>query len=298
MALSACTTIVDENGQELLSHGTTSFPAAFYHDDFSSTSLPWHWHEELEVFIVTEGSVVISVGTEKYTLLENEGCFINTEVLHAAWNADDTACRFHSIVFHPRLVGGGLDSIFWQKYLHPLITNPSLKAIIFSSTIPWQKESIEHIENAWQCGIQEKPGYEFEVRHYLSKLLYLLISNYSMNQIALSSKKLRDGARIKTMLQFIEHHYTEEITIAQIAESSLISVSECLRCFKSTIGTTPIQYLKQYRLQKAKDLLSSTTLSISEIGSKCGFQEMSYFSKIFKQQYGTTPGEYRKRPVP
>ncbi|MDE7197873.1 MAG: helix-turn-helix transcriptional regulator [Lachnospiraceae bacterium] len=71
------------------------------------------------------------------------------------------------------------------------------------------------------------------------------------------------------------------------------STSECIRCFRGTINTTPIAYLKSYRLQQAALKLQLGTDKISAIAESCGFQEMSYFAKSFKEIYGCTPSEYR-----
>ena len=97
------------------------------------------------------------------------------------------------------------------------------------------------------------------------------------------------------MLQYIEAHLADTIEITDIAETAGISISECLRCFKHSIGTTPIQYVKQLRIQKAAELLTYTTLSITEVALECGFQEMSYFLKTFRQAHGCTPTEFRER---
>ena len=80
----------------------------------------------------------------------------------------------------------------------------------------------------------------------------------------------------------------------EIAGSASLSESECLRCFHNTIGTTPIQYLKSYRIKKAAELLSNTERKIVDIGMACGFQDMSYFAKAFRGIYGCTPSEYRR----
>ena len=90
----------------------------------------------------------------------------------------------------------------------------------------------------------------------------------------------------------------EEIHIEEIAQSGFISVSECLRCFKNTIHTTPIQYTIEYRLKKAAELLSATDFTVTEIGTQCGFVDMSYFSRIFKKFYGCTPKKYRNHCYP
>lgn len=294
MALAECNTTTDCNGRELVSHGTTLFPIACYHDNLTNSAIPWHWHEELEVLLVTEGAAIITADGCKRTLHEGEGCFINSGILHGAQNFEHSGCRFHSLVFHPRLVGGSLDSVFWQNYIQPLLQNPTLKFVCLDSAKPWMQTAAALIETAWQGCLNELPGYEFAVRDALSQLVFLLSANYPALPQHTPPKALRDAKRIKIMLQYIQEHFQQELQIAQIAGSALISESECLRCFRSTIGITPIQYVKQFRIQKAAGLLTSTNQKIADIAAQCGFFDVSYFTKTFREQKGCTPSAYRK----
>lgn len=106
---------------------------------------------------------------------------------------------------------------------------------------------------------------------------------------------MRDSERTKVMLQYIQEHYSEEISLLKIAESAHICESECLRCFRNVIGYSPIQYVKQLRIQKAAEMLLCTNWKISDIGQECGFQEMSYFAKTFRELKGCTPNAFRKQ---
>lgn len=294
MALGTCNNPVDSQGRELVEHGTTAFPIACYYDDLSKDSVPWHWHEELEAAVITEGSALVAAGNEKYTLYPGDGFFINSGILHGCWNADTSACRFHSLVFHPRLVGGSLDSVFYQSYVQPLTENCGLESLLLKPEIPWQARALEAIENAWQACVQEPPGCEFTARNALSELVFLLHRHAPAAPGNPSVRSLRNGERIKQMLQFIHDHCTDPLTTEAIAKSAAISESECLRCFRSTIGTTPIQYVKQYRIQQAALLLTSTSEKISDIASQCGFQDMSYFTRTFRELKGCIPTEYRR----
>lgn len=295
MALSACNTKTDPQGRELIEHGTALFPVACYHDNLAVEEVPWHWHEALEVAVVTEGRSVMAAGTEKYVLSKGDAFFINGGVLHAMWDADNSRSRYHSVVFHPRLVGGSVDSIFWQDYIQPLLDTPSLKSVIFDSTAPWHQEAADAIETAWQSCVAELPGYEFSVRAALSQLIFLLSSHHPVPRSLPSEKALRDGERIKIMLQYIQEHYSVELTTAMIAGSAMISESECLRCFHNTIGTPPIKYVKQFRIQEAARLLAATNQKIADIGAQCGFPDTSYFTRTFREMKDCTPGEYRKQ---
>lgn len=295
MALALCNATIDAQRREISAHGTPLFPAACYHDNLAVETVPWHWHEELEALVVTEGCAHVLAGAEKWTVRAGEGVFVNAGVLHAVRDAEATACRLHSVVFHPRLVGGGLDSVFWQKYLTPLMKDASRDSVRFDATTEWGRALNAAVEAAWQACASELPGYEFTARAALSEMVFLLSEHRPGERSRPSEKTLRDAERIKTMLQYVAEHYSGELTTAQIARSAMISSSECLRCFHNTIGATPMQYVKLFRVQTAAALLTTTGRRIADIGAQCGFQEMSYFSKAFRQAYGCTPSEYRGR---
>lgn len=294
MAISECNTTVDRSGRELLVHGTTPFPIACYHDDFRQMDVPWHWHEEWEAVYITEGSCTVAAGQQKIRLRAGEGFFINSGILHGCWDTDNTGCRFHSLVFHPRLVGGSLDSVYYQRYVAPLTGHPAMSFLPLMPSVPWQADALRAIDRAWLDCSRESPGYEFAVRASLSELVCLLCRAMPAAQPLPSTRSLRDGGRIKTMLRCIHDHFGTELTTAQIAASASVSESECLRCFRTTIGTTPIRYLKQYRLQQAAQQLLETGDRIQEIASRCGFQDMSYFTRAFREEKGCTPSAYRE----
>ena len=295
MALSVCGALfTDPQGRELAEHGTPLFPVACYHDDISEGPVPWHWHDELEILVVETGTVRVSVNGADYMVKQGEGFFINTEALHGVWSAGAGPCYLQSVVFHPRLVGGSVDSILWQKYLEPLLSDQCRPCVHLPNVREWEKTASKAIEAAWRSCVSEAEGFEFEVRGQLSRLIFLLTKNCPPAEKRPSEKTLRDGERIKTMLQYIQEHYNGELTLPEIAESANLSENECLRCFRSMIGSTPIQYVKQVRIQRAAELLVSTDRKISDIGAECGFQEMSYFAKTFRELKGCTPGEFRK----
>lgn len=298
MPLTECTTTVDSDGRELLEHGTLAFPIACYEDDFRLTDVPWHWHEEWEAVRITRGSCLVAAGNHKAVLHAGDGFFVHSGALHGCWDTEGSGCMFHSLVFHPRLVGGSLDSIFHQQFVQPLLEHTGPELIVLKPDVPWQQQALGAIEQAWQDFVLEQAGSPFLVRNALSELTWLLHSNLSPGVSSVRSKDLRDAQRIKAMLSCIHSRYDSELTTADIAASASVSESECLRCFRSTIGTTPIQYLKQYRIQQAARMLTESRDRVSDIAVTCGFQDMSYFTRVFRQITGFSPTEYRKNASP
>ncbi len=273
------------------------FPVACCPYNLTQEAIPWHWHDEMEALLVTDGAADVTIGTRQHRIREGEGAIINSGVLHAAWRAEtnENECWLHSIVFHPRLVGGNTDSIFWQNYLFPLTREAAPRYILLDRSAPWHLDGLYAMESAWHSYMHPTEGYEFRIRSALSQLIIQLTSHLSQLPAEPPRKKaLRDEARIKLMLQYIHSDYDTDITAKKIAEHASISESECLRCFRCTIGMPPVQYVKWYRIQKAAQLLLSTDWKIAEISACCGFQDTSYFVKTFRELKGKTPGKYRK----
>jgi len=293
MAAAECNTRVDARGREITKHGSMEFPIACYCDHLELETVSWHWHEEWEAVVIEKGEAVFSVDGQNYPLAPGRGIFVNSSALHNVWDAGGTDCCLHSVVFHPRLVGGGLESVFWQDYVQPLLSNNELKAVPLDPDISWNREALEYIEAAWAACEGEQPGFELETRAALSRLAFLLVRHCPTEEEYPGQKILRSSERTKAMLRYIQEHYREPLSIADISGSAAVSESECLRCFREILGTTPIQYVRQLRIQRAAELLKTTDLKIAEIGAACGFQEMSYFAKTFRQAKGCAPKEYR-----
>ena len=294
MRLGKCGVVTNQQGRELKEHGTSLFPLACYYDDLAKAAIPWHWHDELEMVVVETGTAAAGVNGQIYTVEQGNGFFIRSGALHGVWNQGKSQCRLHSVVFHPRLVGGSVDSIFWQGYVEPLLSDSFPEFICFHRAVDWEAAATAAIEETWETAADGERGYEFSVRGALSRVIFLLSCHLPTRNEPPSERTLRNGDRIKTMLQYVQDHYGEELTTAGIARSASVSESECLRCFRKMIGTTPIQCVRQFRVQKAAELLTATDQTIAEIGAACGFQEMSYFAKVFREIKGCTPSEYRR----
>ncbi|MDO7908029.1 AraC family transcriptional regulator [Paenibacillus sp. JX-17] len=96
-------------------------------------------------------------------------------------------------------------------------------------------------------------------------------------------------------MHFMKVHYTEGITVAQAAEHAGVERTHFTRRFHQTYGITPIQYLQQLKIDKAKELLRDTSYTLTEIAQTVGYPDMFTFSKAFKKLTETTPKQYRLR---
>lgn len=299
MSISVCTAAdqmhISENGREQDIHGTVSFPVACFALNEDRCSIIPHWHEDFELLFVLNGSCTAYVGTMRLDVKQNQGLFINSGVLHAMPTGRGCSGQFRSVVFSPRLVGGGLESIFWQKYIGPLAANSDLRAIVFDGSEPWHDAAVAAVRKAWQACADEPDGFEFAVRAALSSVMLDIVRHCSTPPVPQSRRRARSEQRVKIMMQYVHENFSEDLSLDQICAHASVSQSEALRCFKDTIGTTPMRYVKEYRLERAASLLAETDLSAGDISARCGFSDAAYFSRSFHAWSGLNPSEYRKK---
>ena len=127
--ISLCESIIDGKRRELKEHGSFSFPVACYSNTQQNHSVPCHWHDELEMLILEKGSALLQISFIKQEVKEGDGCFINAGVLHAMEKIPGMKFNERCLVFHPRLIGGSVDSVFWQKYILPLVSDRSARTL-------------------------------------------------------------------------------------------------------------------------------------------------------------------------
>ena len=293
MALTYSVDLVDENGKELLTYGTEDFPIAFFDDDLTKIAVPNHWHDELEIVVITEGKVIVRIAGREIILAAGDGYFANSAVLHAAELRSSTGHQ-HAMVFSPKVISAP-GELAWKTYVEPLLGDLQLPFVRLSASVPWQKEILECSEKAWDLGAYDKADYPIEVPYLLGKAVADLTrhSDTVKSELHYTGRYQRDELRIKKALLFIETNYGNAITIEDIADSAEVSVSSCLRLFSSILGNTPIRYLVRFRLQKAaEEFQRKSGRTIAETAYLCGFTDASYFNRCFRKEYGMTPSEF------
>ena len=284
---------VDEKGRELQNHGNLAFPCAWYCSGPNQGDVPWHWHEEIELVYLSKGTLQCAVGNRRFPLRKGEALFINTGIPHAFFEESGIPYEESDIVFHPRLIYGDVGSIFYEKYMLPLMRCPSMAGFAFRKDLDWQREAALSIKEAVTVCRTKPELYEFTVREALTNVFTLLLRHNSgeLQQTEARSSSLME--RVKRMLDYFHSHYQESISVEQLAKQANICKRECQRDFKKVLGLTPTQYFEQYRLAMSLRLLTESSCSIIEIADQCGFQSPSYFTKLFREKYGVTPTAFR-----
>lgn len=249
-----------------------------------------HWHEDLQFIYVISGSICVKTLEEEEILSAGEGIFINKNVVHLVEKID--TCKYKSFLFPDYFVS------FYQsspagKLTQDITNNTGISLTVLYDKKEWCRKVLDILRELVVIEENEKDDlYSYEVLSRLSALWLVMLRNL------LSTEQLPENItsiRTRKFLQFIESHYSEDVTLDELAGSAGVSKSECLRCFKTALQTTPYKYLMDYRLSKAARLLKETDLPVSEIAIQTGFNSQSYFGKCFKEKMNRSPGEYRAK---
>ena len=121
--------------------------------------------------------------------------------------------------------------------------------------------------------------------------------------LVLFSRFMREAAphvwttdeRLKRVIDYIHSHITEDIDIDELANEACITKAYLIRLFKREIGTSPLQYINNKKVERAQLLLYTSAMPVKEVAYALGFSDHSYFIRMFRKTSGLTPQEYRER---
>jgi Transcriptional regulator containing an amidase domain and an AraC-type DNA-binding HTH domain len=148
-----------------------------------------------------------------------------------------------------------------------------------------------------KCFMLEASEYESRNTDYLNQLamavVHLTVRSVLFNTYRIAP--LYDRFEIDRAITYMNSHFSEKITVENLAVLSNLSTSHFTKIFKSVTGETPIDFLKMLRLKKARNMLINNTENITEIALKCGFSTSSYFAFCFIEKYRITPTAFRQK---
>lgn len=283
--------------EELLPDFDQGFPhIASYSelDKFSGRYVPWHWHKEVELFYVESGELEYYTPGGKTVFPAGSGGMVNSNVLHMTrpWSGEQSTNQMEHI-FNVSIIGGQQGGIIEQKYVAPLTSATQIEIIGLYPESPEQAELLDMIRRSFDIDKNEY-AYEIKLRSALSEIWCRLLA---MSQPLLHTKSRRNkvGDRMKLMMVYIHEHFADKISAAEIAEAAYISERECFRAFRDSLHMSPVEYMTEYRLQRACRMLAESSLSVTEISLACGLGSSSYFGRVFHSAMGCTPVEYRSK---
>ena len=287
---------IDENKKETTNHGVYEFPIQIYETFLEKNVLGfvnWHWHEEVQFCLVTNGRVDFYVSENKYTLDKGQGIFINSGYLHMAKPLEKESNSYICIDFNTKFISSFQGSIIKQKYVDPYIQSNQISSFVLKNDVNWQDSILDKIRKLNRLYYEKNDLYEFDIYITLISMWRDIISNIKINKEKNEVVKSSDENRLKVIFSYIHENYMNKINLEDIANTIHLNKSECCHLFKRNVKCTIFEYIQDYRINKSIDFLKNTNMSISEIAYENGFCTSSYYCEIFKKKTNMTPKEYR-----
>lgn len=251
-----------------------------------------HWHHDLQVIYVRTGRIELATLEGRLQVSAGEAVVVNTGVVHRI--VREAGAAYASLIFPLTLLANQVDGPI-RRAIARIAGNAGAPIIALAQRSAWHDEAIGCVLralSAWQNGADatdELAAYHAFVA--LHELFLLLVEHIEASD---PKPATVTNERMRAFLPFIAERYAEPISLADIAGAADVSESECLRCFRESLQTTPYRYLLDYRLERAAELLENGNETVAGIAAATGFNQPSHFAKLFRERTGLSPRAYRK----
>lgn len=246
-----------------------------------------HWHDEIEYIYVVEGRMHFTVNGEKFILEAGNGICVNSKRIHANRSPKDEYCVFYYALVHPSNLC--VTSYIEQKYVAPIIGSDSFDYFLLKKG-DWTEPIMNDLKEIFEEEYNE--GRELEIIELSFRNLRRMYVHLKPNS-SYSTESGRYVDTYKDMLTYINEHFSEKISLEEIAIAGNVGKTLCTKIFKKFSGRTPGDYLIHYRITESMRLLDENKLTVTEIAYNTGFNSASHFTKTFRELLGVTPNKYR-----
>lgn len=288
----------DSSLKENITHGTIQNPITGIH--FSTGTdcffVGRHWHHTIEILYISKGKFLFEINLEEYFLQEGDICFLNGEDLHQITGMEPDTIH-EVLIFDPKILDFSYVDEFQEQVLAPFIRHRQILPHILRASDDNYELLRPLILPLIKLSIEQPAGWYVTCKLQLLQMLNLMYTHRMLlaaDEMLSEADKLKID-RYKILVSYMEEHYSESVTLQELADVVSCNPQYLCRFFKEITGTSPVQYLITCRIEHACTLLLETTDPILSISMDCGFENVSYFIRKFRHLKGCTPKEYRRR---
>ena len=268
-----------------------------------------NYNECFLLIVITAGNVSFSVNGK--TVKAIAPAFLCFSEKHSPVFTDKEDLQYYAIYFHPtflninmtfeRIRDGSYSDITYNHNL--FLLRPFLE--VPCSVIPISIEYLNRVETScadllFELQEQRDSYWPCRSRSYFLEIIIALERIYNFlcgSDITIRTKNLTltENVKLNDAVRYIESHYADDISLADIATACRMNRTTLAALFKKGLDKTVFHYLMEYRIFIAKKQLSFTAVPLKDISARCGFKTVQHFTRIFKNQTGETPARYRIR---
>lgn len=281
--------------QENIPHSTQSRPYSLHYTEagLNEKALYIHCHSEMELFYLQKGNLIFEIENCKFELHEGDAIFIPPNLIHSAKRIknDRQECSYYAMVFSSNMI---MDTVplYCERYFEGILFQTINSAVSIHSEERWQKQILENLKEIFDYQGMKIEECELMLRGKLL-IIWQLLYNHHFSQIHQKEIPHSNEQKIRESVAYISSHYTEDLELQILADNAGFSEGYYCRLFKGVTGFTPFQYINRKRVSKSCEYLVQTDKKISEIATICGYNNISYYNRIFLQMMKETPSAYR-----
>lgn len=283
--------------KESRSHGDGHLPFGNYWFQYGPGEhvIDCHWHDEAEFFYCIEGETLFQVDTDYFPVRAGQAVFVDGGDIHAAHAHGNTGCSFFSLVFDVNFLASAHYDAVQDNLVLPLQERKSTFPRLIQNETESEISLLNHITSIMNNCSNAVPGYEGAIKGHL----YLMLSEITRHQIScnrISNNRIQSSKidRLKTVILYIQQNYDNPIRLSELAALIPMSEGQFCRFFKSMTRQTPMDYINSYRIRQAVELLRQPDKKISDIALEVGYDNISYFIRVFRKTMNSSPSEFRR----
>ncbi|MFP4697291.1 MAG: AraC family transcriptional regulator [Eubacteriales bacterium] len=247
----------------------------------------YHWHNDIEILLVVDGSVILKTWNKKYRLSKNDIFILNSNEVHSLFRTNEDNIIL-VIQFNPK---------FCNTYF------PQLQRIYFKNQhikkdriLCWSELRKYMVKIVKESHRKEK-CYKLKLMSTLNLMICNLIEKLDYeekdeNELSTQQKNIE---RLNNIILYIKENYMKKIYLKDIAEEVNLDMYYLSHFIKEHLGISFQEYLNKVRLEKAVELLMTTDLNNLDICLESGFSDYRYLNKMFLKEFGCTPSEYKEK---
>lgn len=207
-----------------------------------------HWHEDIEWVYIRSGQMNYYMNGKRVLLNTGEALMVNSRQMHYGYSENGQDCDFIRILCHPKIFI--TNSVLYQSYIAPVLSNPSLEYLHLKPEFPEDAEALQLLPEILRIKKEHPAAYEIEAAALLSLLWCRLLRSHPMmpNEAAAKPKE-PDLLVQRDMVSYIYSHYSESINLDEIAAAGKVCRNKCCQIFRRYLNQSPIDFLNHYRLE-------------------------------------------------
>ena len=273
--------------KEIKPHGNADYAFAMYcmTGGNSNVLVTNHWHNETEILYIAAGEIYANINNEYCVGRQGDIIIANSGEMHELYGRN-TELRYTAFVFDMKSLSFMLDDAPQRELVKPLADGSRG----FARRILNNPGAGRILEDIIRLNIDKPPAYMLNTKADLLRFAGMCAEEGLLVERGGADS---DDSLLKRIIFYINAHYTEKLTLCTIAREFNMSPKHFCRFFKKNFRRTFVEYVNTIRLERAMHLLERGEMSVTEAAVECGFSNMSYFARLFKNAVGCAPREYR-----